>query len=905
MDCREVVAPFSWTFWLVILATAVFADVGLRFSSCPESISVPPGDEVMFECSLNVTAEQVTWKHRGKVLTLDPYTAADDDLGHLEDGSARLYGLDLIVQVSRDPKIYMEQAGDYQCIASFGALRLASNPAQLTIIEIKEFDEKEDENYTVTVGNTVALQCDPPYSMPPAIVEFYHNRTHSKVSKQIVLAPGESSLVLSQVTEQDSGVYSCKATNFVNAVYSRHRIYLNVVRAGQSASELRPPRFLSPPPLNYTAVIGSNVTLQCIPVGHPPPLVKWQKYGGELPKDRVEIIPAGLRLIKVSHGDEGTYLCKASNTAGSIPEVIIQLNIEEPPAIVREPVNTDVEEGGMVELDCVAKGLPAPSISWLFNGESVENDSLIKVEGGKLSVQNVQLRHAGIVQCFATNSLGSVFGSAMLRVSPKQLTAGSNGNFAGTDLGNEEALEDPLLPPTPSSGGRKHGPKKKNKTRKVKGRRKDKKHREAVMVPPSQPIITPLTDESVMVRWKVPENDGLKIQFFKVQYRDLGPGHISGWNTIDDDIPPHIRSYEVRNLKVNNVYRFRIAAVYTNNDNLLGPNSIRFHMQERTFKKPPYPPKLTVTEVISPSAIKIEWEFLDTDTIPIEGFFIYYRATTNAGEYTKASADANTRSYIITHLLPGTSYDIQVKSYSSAGVSESSAILTAKTFESESVPTKEDDDGGNRVPSGGEDVTTPETSFSSNSQLYIFVGAGLLGAVVLIILLSVALYNCRHRLSALQNPPPATEDDVSDGYQMTSGSRELGGLNGNGIGNGHTGNGYLPSQARVNITSNPLSNMEEGEEGEDGVESSIGGKRNCNSPTCSGADIGGHRAQRAAKSNDSEERTPTNSNRNSTGSPSVLHHRNQSNDAACNKERPSSPSWVRNQKSGGSSEDYV
>ncbi|XP_071441355.1 interference hedgehog-like isoform X2 [Hetaerina americana] len=901
MDCREVVAPFSWTFWLVIVATAVFADVGLRFNSSPESICVPPGDEVMFECSLNVTAEQVTWRHRGRTLVLDPYSVADDDLGHLEDGSARLLGLDLIVQVSRDPKQYAEQAGDYQCIASFGALRLASKPAQLTITEIQQFEDKDDENYTVTVGNTVALQCDPPYSNPPAIIEFYHNRTHSKVFREIALSPGESSLVLSQVTEQDSGAYSCKASNFVTAVYSRHRINLNVRRAGSSHSELQPPRFLSPPPLNYTAVIGSNATLQCIPVGQPPPLVKWQKYGGELPKDRAEIIPAGLRLVKISHGDEGTYLCKASNIAGSIPEVIIQLNIEEPPMIVREPVNTDVEEGGQVELECHAKGLPAPSISWLFNGESVENDSLIKVEGGKLRVQNVQLRHAGIVQCFATNTLGSVFGSAMLRVSPKQLTANSNDNFAGTDMTNEGALEDPLLLPTPSSGGRKHGAKKKNKTRKVKGRRKDKKHREAVMVPPSQPIITPLTDESVMVRWEVPENDGLKIQFFKVQYRDLGPGHSAGWNTIDDDIPPHIRSYEVRNLKVNNAYRFRIAAVYTNNDNLLGPNSVRFHMQERASKKPPYPPKLTVTDVISPSAIRIEWEFLDLETIPIEGFFIYYRATTNAGEYTKASADANTRSYIITHLLPGTSYDIQVKSYNSAGASESSTILTAKTFESELVPSKEEDDGQNRVSSAGEDGAT-QTSFSSNSQLYIFVSAALLGAVVLAILIAVALYNCRHRLSAIQNTTPAEDGDICDGYQMTSGSE--GGLNGNGIGNGHTGNGYLPSQARANITSNPLSGMDEEDKNQDAVESSPGGKRSCNSPTFSGTDPGGNRVQRSAKDIDSEEGASTRSSRNSTGSPSM--HQNHSNDMnTCNMERPSSPSWVRHQKADGSHEDYV
>lgn len=50
----------------------------------------------------------------------------------------------------------------------------------------------------------------------------------------------------------------------------------------------------------------------------------------------------------------------------------------------------------------------------------------------------------------------------------------------------------------------------------------------AVMIPPTKPQITRLSDESVMVRWSVPQNDGLPIQFFKVQYKELGNGHNRG-----------------------------------------------------------------------------------------------------------------------------------------------------------------------------------------------------------------------------------------------------------------------------------------------------------------------------------------------------------------------------------------
>ena len=43
--------------------------------------------------------------------------------------------------------------------------------------------------------------------------------------------------------------------------------------------------------------------------------------------------------------------------------------------------------------------------------------------GSRVVVTDVEKRHAGILQCMATNGVGSAYGSAMLQVSPKQVTA--------------------------------------------------------------------------------------------------------------------------------------------------------------------------------------------------------------------------------------------------------------------------------------------------------------------------------------------------------------------------------------------------------------------------------------------------------------------------------------------------
>lgn len=54
-----------------------------------------------------------------------------------------------------------------------------------------------------------------------------------------------------------------------------------------------------------------------------------------------------------------------------------------------EPVKTVGEEGGSCQLDCQFRGEPTPVITWLLNGESVYNDSLIKTNGKSVSINYI------------------------------------------------------------------------------------------------------------------------------------------------------------------------------------------------------------------------------------------------------------------------------------------------------------------------------------------------------------------------------------------------------------------------------------------------------------------------------------------------------------------------------------
>lgn len=66
---------------------------------------------------------------------------------------------------------------------------------------------------------------------------------------------------------------------------------------------------------------------------------------------------------------------------------------------------------------------------------------------------------------------------------------------------------------------------------------------------------------------------------------------------------------------------------------------------------------------------------------PVQGFYVYYRATSTAGDYTKAIVDGqDTRTFVVTHLSPDTSYDLKLQSFTVHEASNFSTILTHKTF---------------------------------------------------------------------------------------------------------------------------------------------------------------------------------------------------------------------------------
>jgi hypothetical protein len=148
-----------------------------------------------------------------------------------------------------------------QCVAKFGASALASVPAKLTLAEIKPFPlHQPEKRYLVTEGNMVSIFCPPPVSNPAALIQYYHDDRKLPTPR---ILPTSNSLLLTHVTSQDSGMYTCSATNYITGttVPSSFRVNLTVVP--NHTVDPSPPKFLTQPQANYVVPSGKHFSLFC------------------------------------------------------------------------------------------------------------------------------------------------------------------------------------------------------------------------------------------------------------------------------------------------------------------------------------------------------------------------------------------------------------------------------------------------------------------------------------------------------------------------------------------------------------------------------------------------------------------------------------------------------------------
>ncbi|KAM4629779.1 hemicentin-1 [Polymixia lowei] len=295
-----------------------------------------------------------------------------------------------------------DDAGSYTCVAT-NAVGQDSRTMTLSVHTHPAFTELLGD-VALNKGERLLLACGATGIPPPKITWTFNNNI---IPAHYDHVNSHSELVIERVSKDDSGTYSCVAENTVGTIKSLGFVYVK-----------EPPIIDGDIHSNRIEPLGGNAILNCEVRGDPLPTIRWSKSGVNIQiSNRIRQLDNGsLAIYGTVSEDAGNYMCVATNDAGVV-ERSVTLTLQRAPTIVVEPVETVVDAGTTVVLNCQAEGEPTPVIEWSRQGRPLlGNDRFSALSNGSLRVSSAQKEDTAEYECVARNLLGSVLVRVTLTV---------------------------------------------------------------------------------------------------------------------------------------------------------------------------------------------------------------------------------------------------------------------------------------------------------------------------------------------------------------------------------------------------------------------------------------------------------------------------------------------------------
>ncbi|KAM9316417.1 peroxidasin homolog [Gastrophryne carolinensis] len=370
-----------------------------RITSEPQDVDVTFGNTVYFTCRAEGNPKpEIIWLRNKNELSMKE----DVRLNLLDDGT-------LMIQNTQET-----DEGVYQCMAKNiagevktheVALRYYGTPTRPSFVI-------QPQNTEVLVGESVTLECSAAGQPQPRITWTRGDRTPLPSDPRINITPS-GGLFIQNSNLEDSGEYTCFATNSVDNIHATAHIIVQAI-----------PQF-TVVPQDRNVFEGHTVDFHCEAQGNPQPIIAWTKGGNPLTSDRRHhILSTGtLRIFRVALHDQGQYECQAVNIVGS-KSTAAQLTVQArvTPVFATVPSDMTAEVGTDVQIPCSSQGDPLPVITWNKDGIQV-------TESGKfhISPQGLVIRDAGPVdqgryECVARNNIGYSSVSMVLTITVPEVS---------------------------------------------------------------------------------------------------------------------------------------------------------------------------------------------------------------------------------------------------------------------------------------------------------------------------------------------------------------------------------------------------------------------------------------------------------------------------------------------------
>ncbi|NXV50050.1 DCC protein, partial [Uria aalge] len=241
----------------------------LRFLSQTESVTAFAGDTVLLKCEVvGEPMPVVHWQRNQE--DLFP-SSGDPRVAVLPSGA---------LQISR---VQHGDSGIYRCLAKNPASSRTGNDAEVRVLadpglHRQQFFLQRPSNVVAMEGKDAVLECCVSGYPPPTFTWLRGDEVLPVRSKKYSLLAG-SNLLISNVTDDDSGTYTCVVT------------YKNENSSGSAElSVMVPPWFLIRPS-NLYAYESTDIEFECAVSGKPVPTVEWIKNGEVvIPSDYFQIV---------------------------------------------------------------------------------------------------------------------------------------------------------------------------------------------------------------------------------------------------------------------------------------------------------------------------------------------------------------------------------------------------------------------------------------------------------------------------------------------------------------------------------------------------------------------------------------------------------------------------------------
>ncbi|XP_058473189.1 netrin receptor DCC isoform X3 [Solea solea] len=666
----------------------------LRVVIPTESISSYLGDTALLRCEVSGEPTPVIrWqKNRDDLpVAFDP----DSRLAVLPSGS---------LQVSR---VQPPDSATYRCLADNPGSTRTGADAELRVLPEPGLSRglqwlQRPSRVTALLGTDAILECSVSGYPTPSFQWRRGEELIQSWNKKFSLLAG-SNLIIRSVSDDDSGSYSCTATN-KNENVSAHT----------ELSVLVPPQFLNYPTNSY-AYESTDTELECAVAGNPQPTVRWMKNGEEvIPSDYFQIVDgSNLQILGLVKSDEGFYQCVAENSAGSA-QAMAQLLLREPvspsPGVVLPSAPRDLvpvlvssrfvrlswrppeETGGTVQTYGV-----------YYSQSGVDRERSVNVsepESLELMVSNLKPEESYSFRVVAYNDVGPGGSSAPLRITTKpDLQVPSRVESVRAEPLSPTSVQVSWDPPTQPNGpvlsyrllwsesptGKEQSVEVNGLNYKMEGLNKFTEYTVRVLavnrygpgtasesaavitqsdVPSAAPqniTLEVVLSRSIKVSWQPPVRSAQNgiITAYKIKYRKTGR------RGDQEAIEPNNFWYLFTGLEKGSQYSFQVSAMTINGT---GPASEWFTAEtpENDLDEsqvPDQPSSLHVRPL--PNSIIMSWTPPLSPSILVRGYIIGYGVGSPYAETVRV--DSKQRYFSIENLEPSSHYVISLKAFNNAG----------------------------------------------------------------------------------------------------------------------------------------------------------------------------------------------------------------------------------------------